>query len=127
MRLIFIHGPVASGKLTVARELAALQTVAPSFTREAIHAVESGGGQILFVRLTCPIGDLERRVTDAARGGFGKLRSLAQFRALVQSGAFEYPDLPDSGLSIDTSTTTPYAAAVTIRDFFSLPDAGAGR
>jgi hypothetical protein len=176
MRLIFIHGPVASGKLTIARELATLtgfrlfhnhlvvdavgavfdfgsepfvalreqtwlgvfreaarhdisliftfapeRTVRPSFIPEAIEAVKSADGEVVFVRLTCPMAELERRVTDAARGGFGKLRSLDQFRELARTDAFSYPGLPDTGLTIDTSVTSPHEAAMEIRDFFSLP------
>jgi hypothetical protein len=97
------------------------RTVTPSFIEHAIAAVESAGGEVLFVRLTCPMAELERRVTDAPRSGFGKLRSLAQFRALVQNGAFDYPALPDSGLSIDTSVTGPDLAAARICHHFSLP------
>jgi hypothetical protein len=97
------------------------RTVSPPFVQQTIAAVESAGGEVLFVRLTCPMDEIERRVTDAARGGFGKLRSLDQFRELVRSGAFAYPALPDTGLTIDTSVTTAHAAAVAIRDYFLLP------
>lgn len=175
MDLVFIHGPAASGKLTVARELSRMtglrlfhnhltvdavtavfdfgtepfvrlreqiwlsmfreaarcnaslvftftpeRTVRASFVQDTLDAVESAGGRVLFVQLTCPIDELERRIVHASRAEFGKLRSLEVFRGLNQAGAFEYPKLPDSGLSIDTSRTSPTEAAPRICEFFSF-------
>jgi hypothetical protein len=96
------------------------RTVGPSFIQYTIDAVESVGGRVLFVALACPIDELERRIEGASRAAFGKLRSLALFRELHQTGAFAYPQLPDSGLSIDTSQMSPREAASKICDFFSL-------
>ena len=175
MDLIFLHGPAAVGKLTVARELANMtglrlfhnhltvdaltavfdfgtepfivlreqiwnaifreatkrnvsliftfapeRTVGTSFIQHTMDAVESTGGRVLFVALECPIEELERRVTSASRASFGKLRSLELFRELYQTGAFAYPKLPDSGLTIDTSQMSPREAAHKICAFFSL-------
>ena len=175
MDLVFIHGPAASGKLTVARELSRLtgfrlfhnhltvdavaavfdfgsepfvllreqiwlsifqesarrnvsliftftpeRTVRASFVKTTLDAVASAGGRVLFVQLTCPIDELERRMADASRAQFGKLRSLELFRQLNRAGGFEFPKLPDSGLSIDTSQTSPAEAAVRICEFFSF-------
>jgi hypothetical protein len=96
------------------------RTVGPCFIQHTIDAVESAGGRVLFVALTCPMEELERRIESASRAAFGKLRSLALFRELKQTGAFAYPPLPDSGLSIDTSQMSPREAASTICHFFSL-------
>jgi hypothetical protein len=175
MDLLFLHGPAAVGKLTVARELAHMtgfrlfhnhlivdaltavfdfgtepfimlreqvwtdifreaaqrnvsliftfapeRTVGPFFIQHTIDAVESAGGRVLFVALTCPIDELERRMESASRAAFGKLQSVALFRELQQTGTFVYPQLPDSRLSIDTSRMSPHEAANKICDFFSL-------
>jgi hypothetical protein len=82
--------------------------------------VELAGGRVLFVELTCPIDELERRIESTSRQGFGKLRSRAVFRELQQTGAFAYPQLPNSGLSLDTSQMSPGEAANKICTFFSL-------
>src|SRR5882672_7012964 len=162
MDLIFLHGPAAVGKLTVARELAQMtgfrlfhnhlivdaltavfdfgtepfivlreqvwiaifreaaqhnvsliftfapeRTVRLSFIQHTVEAVESAGGRVLFVELACPTEELGRRIESASRATFGKLRSLALFRELSQTGAFAYPPLPDSGMFIDTSQMSP--------------------
>jgi hypothetical protein len=175
MDLIFLHGPAAVGKLTVARELSHMtgfrlfhnhlivdaltavfdfgtepfillreqiwlsifreaaqrnvsliftfapeRTVEPAFIQQTIDAVESAGGRVLFVALTCPVEELERRLTSTSRAAFGKLRSLDLFRELHQTGAFAYPQLPDSGLSIDTSQMSSREAASQICAFFFL-------
>jgi hypothetical protein len=178
MHLIFIHGPAASGKLTVARELARLTalplfhnhlvvdavaalfpfgsapfvrlreetwlaafreaaeadrsliftfapecTVRPEFIAQTIETIESRGGHVNFVSLTCALDELERRVEAPSRAEFGKLASKAVFRKLQSSGAFEFPPLPDSGLTLDTGALAPEAAAAQIRDFLGLPAA----
>ena len=175
MDLIFLHGPAAVGKLTVARELEQMtgfrvfhnhlvvdallavfdfgsepfirlreeiwiaifreaaqrdvsliftfapeRTVGPSFIQHAVEAVESAGGRVLFVALTSPVDELERRMENTSRAKFGKLNSLALFRELQQAGAFVYPQLPDSGLSIDTSEMSAYEVAQKICDYFSM-------
>ena len=165
MNLVFLHGPAASGKLTVGRELAKLtgyrlfhnhlvvdtvtavfdfgsesfvrlreemwlavfreaaetgvsliftfapeRTVRESFVSEAISAVEGGGGRVIFVEITCTPEELDRRVEDASRAEFEKLRSKALFQDLRASGAFDYPKLP-ADLTVDTSLLTPQEAA----------------
>jgi len=174
-KLIFLHGPPAVGKLTVARELATLtgfrlfhnhltvdlvsslfpfgsepfielreqiwlasfaeaarnnvsliftfnpeRTVREHFIQDAIEVVESAGGQIIFVELTCSEPELERRLADPSRQEFGKLTSLAQYRSLKEAGAFQFPRLP-SGISFDTTNTAAGATARLIHEFIECP------
>lgn len=166
MQLVFIHGPAACGKLTVATELAAVSglrlfhnhltvdlvaslfefgsepfvrlresiwldafreaarqgqsliftfhpeaTVGPDFVDRVVSEVRSLDGEVLFIELSCPESEIERRVESASRARFGKLRSLARYRELRDSGAFDFPPLPPPALRIDTSTTSPGEAA----------------
>ena len=176
MPLVFLHGPPASGKLTVARELATLtgfrlfhnhlvvdvltavfefgtapfirlreqlwgevlreavqqdrsviftfapeRTVSAAFMPRTMAVVHAAGGRVDFVALICPLEELERRFEKASRATFGKLRSRTLFHELRQTGTFDYPPLPDSGLSIDTSQCRPQEAALRTCAFFSLP------
>jgi adenylate kinase len=167
MKLIFLHGLPGVGKLTVARELAALtgfkvfhnhltvdlvtavfefgsrpfvklrekiwlemfreaveadlkgliftfaydSTVSDSFIRNAQSVVESCGGQVLFVELTCSGEELERRLTDPSRQDFGKLTSLALFHELSDGGAFKDPEIPSACLVLDITALRPDEAA----------------
>ncbi len=88
-------------------------TVATDFVAKAVERVESAGGQIVLVELTCAEADLERRLTDPSRTAFGKLNAFEQYRDLKNAGAFTFPAIP-SDLVIDTSNTPPEAAARTI-------------
>ena len=170
-----MHGAAAVGKLTVARELAALtglrlfhnhltvdlvsavfdfgtepfialrehiwlavfrqaaerglsliftfnpeSTVRAHFIQAAIEAVESGGGRVVFVELTCAPDELERRVESPSRRDFGKLHSLELYRQLQQAGAFDFPALPDSGLSFDTTQKSPKETARLIGESLGL-------
>jgi chloramphenicol 3-O-phosphotransferase len=179
MKLLFLHGPAAAGKLTIGRALheltgfrlfhnhlvvdtllsvfqfgtpsfirlreqmwlsvfeAAAQdgvslvftfapepTVKPKFIDAAVRGVEKAGGQVCFVELTCPVEELERRMEEPSRAQFLKLRSVATFRELMQKGADQFPSLPSSGLSIDTSAVAPIEAARRICEYFQVPTLG---
>jgi len=96
------------------------RTVRTSFIGETLNAVESSGGKVLFVELTCPIEELERRIENPSRAEFCKLRSVEVFRKIRQAGLHQYPKLPNSGLRIDTSKMSPQESARKICEFFSL-------
>lgn len=174
-RLVFLYGPAAVGKLTVATELAGLtgfrlfhnhltvdlalslfefgsepfvrlreeiwlasfreaarrgvslvftfapeRTVRPRFVPDAEEAVGREGGEVLFVELTCDEAALERRIESPARARFGKLHSLAQYRVLKDSGAFEFGGALRPALSLDTTHAAPGETARRIVTHFSL-------
>jgi chloramphenicol 3-O-phosphotransferase len=171
MKLVFLHGAPAVGKLTIAHELAGItgfrlfhnhltvdlvsslfpfgsepfillreqiwraafaeavrhnvsliftfnpeSTVRARFIQDAIDPVESAGGKIIFVELTCDEEQLERRLEDPSRKAFGKLTSVMQYRALRDSGAFHFPKLP-TGVSLDTTNQSPAETAQLISDY----------
>lgn len=171
MKLVFIHGAPAVGKLTVARELASLtgfrlfhnhltvdlvsslfdfgsepfvllreqiwlaafaeaartdvsliftfnpeRTVRDRFVRDAIDVVESAGGRVIYVELTCAEAELERRIEDASRKEFGKLASVEQYRSLKDAGAFHFPKLPN-GITLDTTNQLPVETARLIGEY----------
>lgn len=171
MKLVFLHGAPAVGKLTVARELAMLTglrlfhnhltvdlvsslfsfgtepfvllreeiwlaafgeaarqqvsliftfnpegTVRERFIQDAITAVESAGGKIFFIELTCAEAELERRIGDTSRKEFGKLTSVEQYRSLKDAGAFQFPKLPQ-GMSLDTTNQSPVDTARVISEY----------
>ena len=96
------------------------RTVRTSFIQDTLDTVERLGGKVLFVELTCPIEELERRIENPSRAEFNKLRSLELFRKIRQAGKHLYPKLPNSGITIDTSQMNPEAAAHKICEFFGL-------
>ena len=171
MKLIFIHGAPAVGKLTVAQELARLtgfrlfhnhltvdlvdslfpfgsepfvllreeiwlaafreaarhnvsliftfnpeRTVREHFIQDVIEIVGSAG-EVVFVKLTCAQEELEHRIIHPSRSEFGKLRSVEQYRELLDSGAFRFPALPTTGLSVDTTHSSPAATAALIGEY----------
>lgn len=171
MLCVFIYGPVASGKLTVATALqassglrlfhnhyavdAALSlfdfgspgfvrlrehiwlsafeeaaatgqsfiftfhpetSVLPEFINRAVHLIESSGGRVLFVALTCRDEVIESRIGASSRHAFRKLTSLEQYRGLRESGAFNFVSLPRPDLSLATDAIPPEEAAREIRE-----------
>lgn len=172
MDCIFIYGPAASGKLTVAKALqnrcglplfhnhlavdAALSlfefgsaefvrlreliwlatfkeattagksfiftftpdaTVSRSFIDKAVGVIESSGGRILFIALTCSVDVIESRIEATSRTAFKKLASLEQYRQLRDSGAFTFGPLPEPDLTIATDAMSPEDAAGRIHGF----------
>jgi hypothetical protein len=95
-------------------------TVRERFIADTIETVESAGGKVIFVELTCASEELERRIESPSRTQFGKLRSVEQYQELKQAGAFEFAKLPDSGASFDTTNRNPKETAELIAEYFSL-------
>jgi hypothetical protein len=169
MKLVFIYGAPAAGKLTIARRISALtafpvfhnhlivdavssvfpfgtptfvtlreafwltviceaarearsllftfapeSTVSSDFPVKAQQAVEQTGGSVAFVRLTVSPMEQERRLGEASRREFDKMRSIKQLRQL--RGQFEAceENMPRANLTIDTTEVSPQQAAFTI-------------
>lgn len=91
-------------------------TVRERFIQDAVNIVSSEGGKVVFVELTCSDQELEQRIENPSRSEFDKLRSVEQYQALKQAGAFHFPRLPD-GLSLDTTDISPADTAESIRQF----------
>jgi AAA domain len=91
------------------------RTVRERFVQDARDAVESAGGRIVFVELTCTEAELERRMEDPSRKEFGKLASVELYRSLRDDGAFNFAKLPE-GLSFDTTNQAPDATARAIAE-----------
>jgi hypothetical protein len=176
MRLIFIYGLPASGKLTVAQELVAVtgyklfhnhlvvdllqtvfefgspgfvvlreefwlsifeqagrsqlpgmiftfapeSTVRPAFIGETEKTIESVGGEVDFIELTCPLPELKRRMGGLSRLQYKKLTSVPLFEQLHEEGSFDASYMPKPKLTIDTSVSSPARAALQIARALNL-------
>ena len=89
-------------------------SVKPDFIARVEAVIREAGGDLLYVALTCSEEELENRVENASRAKFGKLNSLPFYRTLRDSGAFNFPPMPEPLLSIATDQISPYEAAQVI-------------
>lgn len=96
------------------------RTVRDGFIQNVRTAVESSGGEVVFVQLVCSKGELEKRMTDPARKAFGKLNSLEQFHELNAAGVFAHPEVPKDRLVLDSTHLSPSAAASMIANELGL-------
>lgn len=87
------------------------RTVGDGFIDGTRQIVESSGGEILFVALTCSTAELERRIEQPTRQRFGKLSSATRFRELKEAGAFVDPRTPAERLVVDTTELSAAEAA----------------
>lgn len=164
-RLIFLYGPPAVGKLTVAKAIAdrrdfrilhnhvtfdAVAEVLPfgvpmfwealdkvrlhlvtaaaregidliytfvfapgdePHVDEVVSAYESAGGSVVFVRLVAPPDELRRRVSDASRAAYGKIRDAGSLDKVLRDHDV-YASIPGrDSLTIDAASTSPEEAA----------------
>jgi broad-specificity NMP kinase len=175
MKLIFIYGAPAVGKLTVANEIAeqtnfkvfhnhlSIDAIEPIFdfgtkpfarlidlirvetiaeaAREnvdLIHtfcyakdsddkyvakitkAVESNGGEICFVLLTCERDELEKRVLEESRKQFGKADNLEILNEILDKYDLSSPVPERRSLQIDNTNLSPAATARKIIKYYKL-------
>ena len=86
-------------------------TVDPALIATLCASIESAGGTVHFVQLACSRETILRRMTNASRAGFGKLTDPGFFKSIEARGAFDFPDLPQPLLVIDTDEHDAGAAA----------------
>jgi len=175
MKLIFIYGAPAVGKLTVANEIAkktdykvfhnhlSIDCIEPIFdfgtasffrlielirvetiaeaARENVNliytfcyakdsddahvakiteTVESNGGEVCFVLLTCARGELERRVLTESRKKFGKANNLEILNEILDKYDLFSPVPECESLQIDNTNLSPTQAAQEIVEYFLL-------
>lgn len=87
------------------------QTVRTDFIQNTREVIESAGGEVLFVELTCATDELERRIEHPDRKRFRKLSSVVQYRELQAQGAFVNPGIPQNRLVVDTTALAARDAA----------------
>lgn len=92
---------------------AAEATVADGFAGRAVETVESRGGEVVFIELTCDLETLRRRVGAPDRREFGKLADAALLDELLGDGTLYPLEVPPASrqLSLDTSALAPGEAA----------------
>lgn len=78
------------------------KTVQPELINQLQEIVEDCGGDVQYIELLCSENEVENRLTNVSRAEFGKLRDLEFYRALRESGQFEYPFMPNAHLSINS-------------------------
>lgn len=86
-------------------------TVRDTFVRDVQGIVDSAGGNVFFVELTCSQDELERRLTNPSRQRFGKMTSVELFRQLSIANAFKDPGIPSDRFVLDITALTPNEAA----------------
>ena len=181
MKLVFLYGPAASGKLTIAREIAKLTgyavfhnhlivdavlavfpfgsepfarlreqfwmatfaeaakhgrsliftfapeaSVSADFPQRVVALVNEAGGEVMFVRLAVSVAEQERRIDNASRGEFAKLRSVELLRELREASLASHAAMPEPRLVVDTEAMGPAEAARHIAEQLGLPTVATG-
>jgi hypothetical protein len=96
-------------------------SVRQNFIEKAIQAVESRGGDVLFVEVVCDPAELERRMDTQDRRQHKKLVSLEHYKKLKADGVFDSPKMPLPKLTLNSTQTLPRENAKEIVARFSLP------
>ncbi len=80
------------------------------FQRHARRTHESGG-ETAFVGLVCDQEELQRRVTSADRVPLQKWTDVHGLQRAMESGHFDFPELPDLAMIVDTTRMSGSEAA----------------
>lgn len=94
-------------------------TVDAHFPERVREAIEPFGGSVIFIALNVSREEQERRIADANRLEFGKLRSLDLLRELRDSFEASMRAMPAAEFAIDTQAYNPTAAAERIAAYLA--------
>lgn len=89
-----------------------------SFITEAAKSVKQYGGRMLFVRLTCSMDEIRRRIRLRSGSTYSKITDMKSFRKFEEvhgpfSGVWK-------GISIDTTSAAPEESAIRIARMLKL-------
>lgn len=90
-------------------------TVTRELIDELVATVDAQGGQVHFVELTCSRDAILERLGNDGRRKFGKLVDPALYEAIERSGGFDFGDLPDPLVRVDTEARDPDGSAAIIQ------------
>jgi AAA domain len=90
-------------------------TVDPGLIARLKKVIESQGGEIHFVEVTCPPRVVQERLANDSRAAFGKLRDVEVYRSIRDAGGFDFPALPPPLLVIHSDQMSPERAALAIQ------------
>lgn len=91
-------------------------TVDPSHVDELVGMIEAADGAVLFVELVCSRPTIMARLQNDSRKRFGKLTEPAMYESIASAGGFEFPDLPEPVVRIDTDSFAPEESAIEIEN-----------
>ena len=91
------------------------------FVERVCELVESNGGRVLLVRLTCSREELERRLPHPERARAGKLASLDTLREVTSRYDIFSPVPGREGLDVDNTDLAPDEVARLIIGHYHLP------
>lgn len=86
-------------------------TVDPDLITSLCARIQSAGGKVHFVQLTCSRKTILSRMGNPSRTRFGKLTDPELYKSIEAKGAFDFPGLPQALLVVDTDEHNPDAAA----------------
>lgn len=90
------------------------------YVRRTVETVESNGGEVCFVLLTCDRSRLEKRILEESRQEFGKLKSIETLSAVLDKYDLFSPVNNYESLQIDNTNLSPETVAQQIIDHFGL-------
>ncbi len=91
------------------------------FVQDVIETVESNGGEVCLVQLTCDRKELDHRVVLPARERFHKIKTVEKLGELLARYDLFKPMPFPNNLTINTTNLPPQDAARTIVQHFQLP------
>ena len=100
-------------------------SVEPELIDALTRAVESAGGRVFFVELTCSRETVLARLANENRTKFGKLTDPELYRQIEESGGFSFLALPSALVTVDTDNTSADEAARKIADAVAIATRGA--
>jgi hypothetical protein len=93
---------------------------------EVVRSYESTGGVVVLVRLVAPRDELRRRVSDAARSTYSKIRDAASLDDVLREHDVFAPVPGRDSVTIDTAGMSPSDAASRIVEHVDALVAGDG-
>ena len=90
------------------------------YVKKTVEIVESNGGEVIFVLITCDSSELEKRISEESRQKFGKVKTVKTLNELLEKYNLFSPVNNYESLQIDNTNLSAETTAKQIVEHFNL-------
>ena len=90
------------------------------FVKKIINRVKKHGGEVCFVQLLCEEGELKKRIKNASRKKFSKMKKIASLKDVMEKHDLVSGMPFENNFIVNNTKLSPRKTAIAIVNYFKI-------